>query len=424
MKKIKLSTMGWVICSLAAIFYCYEYLLRITPSVMVSELMTAFQINATELGMLSAFFYFTYTPMQIIVGPLSDIYGPRRILILAILTCTLGSYIFSVSDTLLTAAIGRALIGFGSSFAFVCILKLADSWLPQKFFALFVGLTTALGMIGAIFQITTFSVIINNIGWKNAINLGTITGLMLIPLIWLIIRDHPSNHPKKTQPNYSKILLGLLTIIKNPQMWINGIIACILYLSLSLFAELWGIPFLSQVYQLSKSEATSTCSMIYLGWLIGGPLVGYLSDVTCSRKMPIVVGYLLATLTISIVVYLPTINILLLNWLLFFFGLFASAQVICFAISSENNPKYLIATASSFTNFLTMISGFIAQPMVGKILDLLWSGDTINGLRYYSKSNYQIAFFILPLSFIVGFILTFFLRETGDKKKSEQQFPH
>jgi sugar phosphate permease len=275
-------------------------------------------------------------------------------------------------------------------------------------------------MVGAIFQITTFSIIVNNIGWKNAISLGTIAGLILIPIIWLIIRDCPSNHLTKVQQNYSKIFLGLLKIIKNPQMWIAGMVACILYLSLSLFAELWGIPFLSQVYQLSKNEAAKACSMIYVGWLVGGPLVGYLSDVTSSRKIPLVVSCLLVTLIISIIVYLPIMNLSLLKWLLFFFGLFASAEVICFAVSSENNPRYLIATASSFTNFLTMFSGFIAQPMVGKILDLLWSGDTINGLRTYSKTNYQIAFLILPLSFIGGLVLTFFLRETSSKKQNKK----
>lgn len=136
MAKTKNSILGWIICSLAAIFYCYEYLLRIAPSVMVPELMQAFRANATELGILSAFFYFVYTPMQIVVGLLSDLYGPRRILTIAIITCAIGSYLFSTANILLAAAIGRSLIGFGSAFAFVCILKLAAIWLPQRFFCI------------------------------------------------------------------------------------------------------------------------------------------------------------------------------------------------------------------------------------------------------------------------------------------------
>ncbi len=388
---------------------------------MVNELMGAFRANATEFGLLSAFFYFIYTPMQIIVGPLTDLYGARRILTLAIVTCAIGSYIFSISEILLVAAIGRSLIGFGSAFAFVCVLKLADSWLPQKFFGMFVGFATALGMIGAIFQVTLFSSMVGKIGWQQTINFGTIAGVLLIPLLWMIIRDHPENLVKnsghrKKRPPYKETFLGFLKIIKHPQMWVNGMIAGIMYLSLSLFAELWGIPFLSNVYNLSPNSAAIACSMVYLGWLVGGPLIGYISDMTRSRKLPIVIGCTFSTIIILLIIYLPQINIIMLHILLFFFGLFSSAEVLCFVISSENNPKTLVATASAFTNFLTMLGGFAAQPLVGSILDIFWTGETINNIRVYSTISYQLSFTILPLALILGSILTFWLREPINKK--------
>lgn len=413
MTKAKKSLLGWIICGLAAISYCYEYLLRITPSVMVNELMEFFQANATEFGTMSAFFYFTYTPMQMIVGPLSDIYGPRRILTLAVVICVFGNYLFGISDTLLLAALGRALIGFGSSFAFVCILKLADSWLPQRFFALFVGLATALGMLGAVFQISIFSSIVTHIGWRKIINLSTIAGLVLMPFIWVIVRDRPKGiTEEKTTVQSRDIFRGLVKILKNPQMWINGIIACILYSSLSLFAELWGMPFLINVHNLSNNAAASACSMVYLGWLFGSPVIGYLSDFLGSRKIPIIVGFGLSMLIIVLVIYLTPTSLPMLRWLLFFFGVFTSAEILCFAISTEINPRYLIATASAFTNFLTMLSGFIAQPLIGKMLDILWSGETINNLRIYSGNDYRIAFLILPLILAVGLFLSIFLNET------------
>lgn len=182
---------GWIICTLAAIFYCYEYVLRMEPSVMVTELMHAFQVNATQFGMLTAVFYFIYTPMQIIVGPLLDLYGPRKILTSAVVACAVGSYIFGTAHTLPIAAIGRLLIGFGSAFAFVTVLKLAASWLPQRFFAFFVGLATTLGMIGGMAGDIILIPLVRSIGWKQTISVGTIAGVILIPLVWLIIRDKP-----------------------------------------------------------------------------------------------------------------------------------------------------------------------------------------------------------------------------------------
>ena len=99
--KFKSSKIGWIICIVAAIFYCYEYILRITPSIMIPELMHDFHADATKLGIIAACYYFVYTPMQIIVGLLLDLYGPRKILTLAAITCTVGNYLFSISNVLL-----------------------------------------------------------------------------------------------------------------------------------------------------------------------------------------------------------------------------------------------------------------------------------------------------------------------------------
>ena len=69
---------GWLICTLGAIFYSYEYLLRITPSVMEGALRHHFSLSATGFGLLSASYYYAYVPMQLPVGLLMDRYGPRR----------------------------------------------------------------------------------------------------------------------------------------------------------------------------------------------------------------------------------------------------------------------------------------------------------------------------------------------------------
>ena len=424
-KNTNTKAIGWIICTLAAIFYCYEYVLRMEPSVMVTELMHAFQVNATQFGMLSAVFYFIYTPMQIIVGPLLDLYGPRKILTSAVVACAIGSYIFSIAHTLPIAAIGRLLIGFGSAFAFVTVLKLAASWLPQRFFAFFVGLATTLGMLGGMAGDIILIPLVRSIGWKQTISAGTIVGVILIPLVWLIIRDKPKEesfkkNEIKPKPQYRETFLGFLKILKSPQMWLNGFTGGLMFLSLSVFAELWGIPFLTTVYHLPQHSAGTACSMVFLGWLVGGPMIGYISDMASSRRIPILIGLLLSAILISLIIYLPQMNIGMLHLLLFLFGVFSSFEILCFAISSESNPKHLIATASAFTNALVMFVGSICQPLFGKILDLFWSGQTQSGDRIYSAINYQYALTILPLAFLLGFILTFWLHETGTKKMNEK----
>src|SRR5580700_7715839 len=141
--------MPWVICGLGALYYCYEYLLRITPSVMTQELMRMYHLTATEVGLFTAYYYHAYVPLQIVVGLLMDRYGPRRLLTFACMLCAVGTYLFGSGYSLHIAEAGRFLVGFGSAFAFVGALKLATIWLPPHRFALISGIITCLGMMGA-----------------------------------------------------------------------------------------------------------------------------------------------------------------------------------------------------------------------------------------------------------------------------------
>ena len=80
----------WLICGIGALFYGYEYILRIAPSIMSSELMHDFRLSASRYGSVIALYYFAYSPMQLVVGVLIDRYGPRRLLVAACALCVVG----------------------------------------------------------------------------------------------------------------------------------------------------------------------------------------------------------------------------------------------------------------------------------------------------------------------------------------------
>jgi MFS family permease len=407
------------VCLLGALFYCYEYMLRIEPSVMIPELMRQFQVTAASFGLIAAFYYYAYTPMQLAVGILIDRYGARLVLTLAIIACTLGSFFFSTSGSIYVAGLGRFLIGFGSAFAFVGVLKLAAEWLPKHHFALFAGFATALGMIGAMVGDVELSLLVHKIGWRHTLYIGTVIGAILIPVIWLLVRDTPkwrAEH-RGVKTSFEATFAGFWQMLKNPQMWYAGIIGCVFFLSLTAFAELWGISFLHRAYHLHHDEAAFACSLVFAGWLIGAPCNGWLSDKGKTRKRPLIIGGILSLLVFMIIIFKPFhISLHLLYGLLFLFGVFSSVQIICFAISRENNPTHVAATAIAFTNFLVMCGGMIFQPLIGRLLDLGWTGEMQSGIRVYSVAAYQHAFMSILICIIAGIILAFIIRETYTRK--------
>ena len=190
MKEIKKSTLlPGVFLGIAALFYLYEYFLRIAPSVMTTELANAFHINATQLGVFSAFYYYIYTPMQLPVGILMDRYGPRRLLTFATLICALGAYLFAGTNLLSVAELGRFLTGLGSAFAFVGALKVASIWFSPERFATIAGLATSIGMFGGLIGDNFMTLMVQFLGWKSTIIWTANLGLILALVIWLYMRE-------------------------------------------------------------------------------------------------------------------------------------------------------------------------------------------------------------------------------------------
>lgn len=407
----------WIICILGAVFYCYEYYLRIAPSVMTSDLMREYTLNGAGLGNLIAFYYYAYTPMQLFVGILMDRYGPRYLLTIACFCCAVGSYLFATGGNLMLAEIGRFMVGFGSAFAFVGTLKLATLWLPPERFAMVSGFAIALGMVGAVIGDITLMALVHLQGWQATMLLSSIMGLALTVILFLVIRDQPKTLTLASFPseirtmNFSQVFYALYRTIRRRQVWLNGLVSGFLYLPASAFAELWGIPFL-QARGISHLHCSTAVSMVFIGWAIGGPIAGWISDSLRNRRLPIFFGGLIGTCAIALLIFLPHLSLFEIYILLFCFGAFSSVQVITFAVGREISSYKIAGTAIAFTNMLVMAFGALLQPLIGMLLDMFSSGIQVSGVPVYTVLDYQYALAVIPVGMAIAVIATLFIKET------------
>jgi len=406
---------GSLVCAIGAMFYCYEFILRIIPGALQSELSAAFgHISASAFGQLSAFYYFAYSPMQMPVGMLMDRFGPRRLLSFACLCCTLGSYMFTYSSSMLIAGSGRFLVGFGSSFAFVGVLSLAMHWLPRRYFSLVAGLITTLGMLGLVYGEVKITEMAVTMGLSHVLNMMVVFGGILTVLIFLLVRDGPGGWQVKTQP-LPEFFRNVLHVLMSHEVWLIGFVGACLYTSLSVFGELWGKTYLEQAHHLTKLESARTISAMFLGWAVGAPIAGYFSDYSGRRVLPLVTGAVLAMICISLVLYCPGLSYTSLNILLFLYGLFSATEIIVFVMAKENSGALLSGTVFAATNMIVTLGGVIFQPLVGTLLDSFGDSGVVQGEHIYTVVDYQLALSILPLSLLMVTIAAFFLK---DKRSS------
>lgn len=412
----KEDSVAWIallMCVLGAVFYCYEYYLRVAPSVIQPELMATFNISQSGLGVLISYYYLAYVPLQIPVGLMLDMWGPRRVLTFACLLCAIGTYVFASTNIIAAAKLGRFMVGFGSAFAYIGVLKIANLWLPRKYFAMIAGLCTALGMFGAMSGGILMAKFVDVTGWQQTLYSSAFIGLILAAVLWIVIRDK-SDREFITMGRAShrgvSIWLELLEVVKSKQLWINGMIGCLTFLPLTAFAEFWAVSYLETI-GLSKEYAALGSSTVFLGFALGGPIWGRTSDIIKSRRTPLMLGSISAAIASVVLLSMQAPSLTILFAVLFLLGFLASAQVLVFAVGEDGCRPGMSATTVSFTNFIVMLGGFVLQPLVGIILDYLRSKHAQIGPQLFAY-DFKLALMILPVGLILAAVLCFFIKES------------
>jgi len=178
------------------------------------------------------------------------------------------------------------------------------------------------------------------------------------------------------------------------------------YMTAGGFAGLWGVPFLQQVYGVDRDMAAYAMSMIFVGWIVGGPILGLISDLVKDRKWVLAISAVFSLIFLLPVIYYPKLTIIDVYICLFLVGFFGGAQLLYFSFAVELNDPKAKGCASAITNFIVAIGSSITQPLVGIILDWFWDGFVEYGIPVYSTKTYQIAMSTFPITFVLAIIFT------------------
>lgn len=411
--------LSWTIWALGGALYLIGFYQRVAPAVITQELMNDFQIGATKLGHLSAFYFYSYVAMQAPTGILADRWGPRRLLSLGAFTAGVGSLVFALAENFLFAGLGRLLIGGSVAVAFVGMLKLANHWIAPQKFALASGMALFLGIIGAVFAGVPLRLLVDMAGWRPVMVASAAVTAGLAIVIWVVVRDDPEemglcSHAVKIsdQKERTGVFQGLSDIFKYRNTWLlclipGGVVGCILT-----FSGLWGVPFLSSQYGLPVARSAALTSALLVAWAVGGPLFGALSDRIGRRKPLYVFGCFAVAACWIVLVFVPKLPVTLLTMLLLFTGAASGCIIIGFAFIKESVPPHLAGTVSGICNMGVMSGPMILQPLVGYVLDISSQDKIVQSAKTYSLQAYQKGFSIMIAWAVLGAVLILFTRET------------
>ncbi len=404
---------AWLVWGVAALSFAYAFMQRVAPSVMVDDLMRDFAVSGAILGNLSAIYFYAYAGLQIPVGVALDNWGPRRMLTAAAAIAACGSVLFAMADGLWLAYLGRLLIGIGCAVGFVGALKIGVNWFPPNRFAFVSGMSMLVGLSGGVIGQAPMAVVVELVGWRDALLGAGVLAVIIAVTTWIFLRDHPPDRdPIDAATPRRNILADFRDVVARRQIWIIGFYSAVMSGPMLAYGGLWGVPHLMQVYGLDRPAAAGSASLLLLGWAVGAPSAGWISDFLARRRLPLAVAAGLALACWLALLYVPGLPLVLTWVLLFLIGATSAGMVICYALARELSPATASGAATGFVNMVTVGSGALMQPFLGWLLDTFWDGTLVDGVRVYSIAAFDAALVTMPACAVVAFGLAWLIKET------------
>lgn len=406
----------WLVCLSAALFFFYEFIQMGMFNSISQELMRDFSINAGQLGFLSATYFYADVIFLLFAGILVDRFSVRIIILSAMVMVVLSTMLFASSPSFEIAAFSHFIAGIGNAFCFLSCIKLATRWFPSQRLALVIGIIITIAMAGGIMAQTPFALLVHALGWRMAVMINALLGIFITLLVYFFVHDYPQPLSQKrvavVASKPTSVMKSISLSLRNKQNGLAGIYTCLLNLPIILLGALWGTLYLTQVHHLEKTQASLVAMMIFLGTIIGSPLMGWLSDFISRRRLLMIIGALLSLLVLLAIMFIPILHFYPLLILFLLLGFFTSAQIISYPLIAESNPRHLTGTSTSLASILIMGGGAVFQPLFGWLIDRHWDQTFLRGIPYYSANNYRYGMAILPIAFIVSLIAACYLRET------------
>lgn len=408
MAENKLQAKGFLVWGICALFFLYEFLLRTIIGTYQHPLMHDLQLTSFQFSLLSTtIFLLIYGCMQIPVGLIVDNIGIKKSLMIGSVCCAISSIGFAYADSYAIALVYRMLMGFGASFGFICLLISVHDWMPHQYRGVFIGLSQFVGTLGPMIAAGPLESLSENTGisWRIIFTCLFLLGCVLTALIFLFVENNNQKAGKYLVLYKSeKLSTSVLRLFSRIQPWYIAILSTSLYFTIEYLSENEGRSFLA-LKGISSSNAGYMITIAWIGYALGCPLFGLLSDILERRKRILSLCSVLALISVILLLYSP--EKLHLQIAFFMLGVSASGQSIGFATIAEQFKKQFIAVGFGLNNAMIMIISAINAPVIGLLLDNTKNADGL------SLEGYQSVFTILIIIAALAVIIsTFFIKET------------
>ncbi|MGO9567406.1 MAG: MFS transporter [Desulfomonilaceae bacterium] len=361
----------WAIFVIGSLNFLLSMFYRVSTAVISPALAGDLGLSSGQLSDLSAVFFYAFAVSQIPIGVALDRVGSR--ITLAFLACAAisGTVIFATGQTFLHLLMGRILLGIGMSGNLMVLLALLAVWFPVNRFAFLSGVAVSIGALGNLLAATPLALMSLWIGWRGSFFIFAAVNTVIVGTLLLVIRNHPSGTATVSWRSPS-LTSGLVHVFSTYSYWAISLSSFVRYGYLAALQGLWAAPFLVYGMGMGEIDSSNVLLSMAVGYMLGLPLSGFLSDSVLHSRKRIILGSLVAFLflTISVLWLTPSTSLPYIMFIFFWLGFVAAPGQIMYAHIKELLPSSMIAQAITSVNLFTVLGAGIITQVLG-----LWIGD-------------------------------------------------
>ncbi|HEX2554829.1 MAG TPA: MFS transporter [Microvirga sp.] len=396
-----------IIAALIAIYGISQFL-RSSVGVIASDLARELGLSATEIGLLSSAFFFSFAAAQIPVGIAIDRYGPKRTMVTTASLAIAGTVLFAVAPSPGLLIVARILMGLGCSTFFMAPLAIYARRFPPERFALLTSLQMGFANLGTLGATAPLAAAAASIGWRGSfLGVAVLTAVFLVLVIVVVPGDRLAGQARES---WADAVRGVGRAVRVRSFWPVFFAHLTAYSSFATVVGLWAGPWLSDAYGVDLS-LRGTLILVGAAAQIAGLFAWGPTDRWArSYRIPVLIGGGATVLLLAIPALVPLGLGAAVVWL-GIFGFVAAFTPILTAHGKALFPRELTGRGITLMNIGAIGGTFLSQSVTGVLVDLV--GRAPGG--GYPPLAYQVVFGALALWLLLSLV---FYARAGDPHPS------
>ncbi|MEU8240448.1 MFS transporter [Actinoplanes missouriensis] len=371
-------TRAWAVWSAGLAAYVIAVLHRTSLGVAGLDAQHRFDIGASALATFAVLQLLVYAGLQIPVGMLLDRFGSLRLVLSGALLMAAGQSLMAFTDDMTGAVVARVLVGAGDAMTFISVLRLVPHWFPARRVPVLTQVTGIVGQIGQLLSAVPLAALLAGPGWTTAFVGAAGAGVFVALVAFAALHDTPERRMNSgSAVTWQRLGSDLSSAWGHPGTRLGLWTHFTTQFTGTVFALMWGVPFLIAGEGLSRSAASSLLILFVLTGMASGPVLGMLTQRYPLRRSLLVLGVVAANMGAwALVIAWPgQAPMPLLVLLVVALGLGGPGSMIGFDYARTFNPPSRLGTATGVVNVGGFVASLLTILLIGLILDARTGGS-------------------------------------------------